>query len=530
MPKLGQSMEAATIVSWHASEGDTVDKGQVIVTVETDKATYELEAPATGPLRILVPEGDEVAVEVPIAAVGDVEVPAQRTPEALAPSVSAPAKEEAAPRHGRVLASPRAKRLAAEKGIDLSTVRASAADGMISVEDVERALAGQAQAASSAPAAAGARAIREQRKLTGIKRTTARRVQQAWQTIPHIVQMVEVDASGLLAERRRLQSQGIEASVNDVLLLQAARTMADHPELNATVEEETLLFYEGVDIGFAVDTPRGLLVPVIRGADSMDAAHLVAESKRLVDASREAGLKEGEAGNASLTVSNLGMFGIRAGTPIINLGEPVLVFAGAIEDRPIAIDGQVQIRPTMELSIAYDHRVADGVQAAQLTQALKRAVESLAGAGEPPGTAAGKVELAPRELRASSAGDGYNVALDAHGGFHFELDEPGSIGGTDRGPTPVDAFLGGLLGCMIISFKAAARRHEVSIDHVGGRVHANRRGRLREITVELDITTSAPEDDVRELVSTAERWCYVSNVIKPEIDYRVETRIHRPAG
>ena len=220
------------------------------------------------------------------------------------------------------------------------------------------------------------RAVRERRPLTGIRKTTARRTQEGWQTIPHIVQMVDVDATTLLATRAQLKAEIPSLTINDLLLLAAAQVMAEHPELNATVEGETLVLYDGVDVGFAADTPRGLVVPVVRHADKLSVKEFAAESVRLIEAARNGRLGYEDIGNASLTVSNLGMFGIRFGTPVINLGEPILVFVGAVEDRPVVDHGQVVIRPMMTLSIAYDHRVTDGVGAAAFTQGLKERLES----------------------------------------------------------------------------------------------------------------------------------------------------------
>jgi len=180
----------------------------------------------------------------------------------------------------------------------------------------------------------------------------------------------------LLAARAALRAEAPSLTLNDLILHAASRVMAQLPDLNGTVEEDTLVLYEGVDIGFAADTPRGLVVPVIRHADRLSVVELAAESQRLIEAARSGRLGPENIGGASLTVSNLGMFGIRAGTPVINLGEPVLVFVGAVEDRPVVVDGQIIVRPMLTLSIAYDHRVADGVAAARFTRGLKEGLEA----------------------------------------------------------------------------------------------------------------------------------------------------------
>ena len=375
MPKLGQAMTEGVVVRWHRTDGERVAAGELLVTVETDKATYDLEATTSGTLHVVVQEGQEVPIHTVIAEIGDAPV---RADTASAPPPAEPvARQRTASRPGRVLASPKAKRLAAERGIDLSSLTPSSADGVISAADVERAAADQQPAVAAQPASALTRTERERRPLTGIRKAAARRLQAAWQTIPHIVQMIDVDAGALQAVRERRKADLAGLTLNDLILYAAVRVLVGLPDLNGTVEDAELVLYDGVDIGFAVDSPRGLLVPVIRGADSLSITQLVRERQRLVEAARAGQLQPTDMGQASLTVSNLGMFGIRAGTPVINLGEPILVFVGAVEERPVVAEGQIIARPLLTLSIAYDHRVADGVAASRLSQGLKEALENL---------------------------------------------------------------------------------------------------------------------------------------------------------
>jgi uncharacterized OsmC-like protein len=304
--------------------------------------------------------------------------------------------------------------------------------------------------------------------------------------------------------------------------------MAEHPDLNATVDGETLLLYDGVDVGFAVGAPRGLLVPVIRNAAALGIAELAAESRRLIAAAQGDGLRPEDIGQASLTVSNLGMYGIRAGSPIINLGEPLLIFVGAVEDRPVAVGGRVEIRPTLELSIAYDHRVADGVQAAAFTQALKQAIEALhdSAAPNPIATEPAAEALAARRLQSTSPGSALRVDVRAPGGHGFLFDETVEHGGGGQGPSPVDALLAGLLGCMTISFKLAAQRRNIPIGRIDARVRATERGYLKEITLDIEVWSSAPEADIRALLERAERNCYVSRALSPELEYQLDLQVH----
>jgi uncharacterized OsmC-like protein len=357
--------------------------------------------------------------------------------------------------------------------------------------------------------------------------------------------MIDVEATALLAARATLKAESPSLTLNDLILHAAARVLAGLPELNGTVEDDTLVLYEGVDIGFAVDTPRGLVVPVIRRAATLSVSALAAESQRLIDAARAGRLGPENIGGASLTVSNLGMFGIRFGTPVINLDESILVFVGAVEDRPVVVDGQITIRPMLTLSIAYDHRVTDGVGAARFTRGLQEVL----GAG---GWVLGKKELDPqglesdlrspipstqhpapstqetlgqREIRTTSEGDVYAVRVQSRG-HAWVLDEPVDDGGTNQGPDPVSAFLGALLSCMTIAFQATARRRKVSLTRMDGHIQANP-GRIDTITMALNVWSQDSAENVRALLDTAKRGCFVSGVLKPEINFQVELTVHK---
>ena len=523
MPKLGQAMTEGVVVRWHRKDGEVVAAGELLVTVETDKATYDLEATESGTLHVVVQEGEEVPIHTVIAAIGDAPVQADIT---SSPSTAEPVvQQRTASRPGRILASPKAKRLAAEHGIDLSTLMPSSMDGVISAADVEQAVT------SARPASAPTRTERERRPLTGIRKASARRVQEAWQTIPHIVQMIDVDAGRLQAVRERLKADISELTLNDLILYAAARVLVGLPDLNGTVENEELVLYDGVDIGFAVDSPRGLLVPVIRGADGLSLTQIVSERQRLVEAARTGQLQATDMGQASLTVSNLGMFGIRAGTPVINLGEPILVFVGAVEERPVVADGQIIARPMLTLSIAYDHRVADGVAASRLSQGLKEALEDLEStvASQKSGTSQSQEPLSKREVHSASAGDQYAVQVRSLGHV-WSLDEPTSDGGEDTGPDPVTAFLGALLSCLTIALKAAARRRKVALARVEGRGRATPKGQVKAITLSLAVWSTASEQDLQLLLERAKRGCYVSGLLKPDIDLTVELVRHVPGA
>ena len=569
MPKIGQAMAEGTVLQWHYQDGERVEQGAVLVTIETDKATYDLEAPVSGTLHIYVSEGQEVAVSTVIGEIGEATHRANApSAPAVPPAPTAIATQAKSPVRKRVLASPKAKQLAAAHGIELVTIPLSSADGILSADDVEKAIAAGRLATPTLQETRAGRSVRERRKLTGIRKTSARRVQEAWQVIPHIVQMVDVDATALLVARTALKAEAPALTLNDLILHAAARVMAGLPELNGTIEDDTLVLYEGVDIGFAADTSRGLVVPVIRRADTLSLGELVAESQRLIEAARSGRLSPENIGGASLTISNLGMFGIRAGTPVINLGESILVFVGAVEDRPVVVNGQIVIRPMLTLSIGYDHRVADGVAASQFTRGLKEGLgvggwglevkeskvqspkskvmdiesdqkseieaasmslsftnpQSLTPSTQHPAPST-QAELGRREARAVSEGGGYAIQVRSRG-HTWVLDEPASDGGADAGPDPVSAFLGALLSCMTISFKATARRRKVTVERLEGRVQGTPQGHVKDIAITLEVWSSDPEENVRGLLELAKRGCYVSGVLKPEIAFQVELTIH----
>jgi pyruvate/2-oxoglutarate dehydrogenase complex dihydrolipoamide acyltransferase (E2) component/uncharacterized OsmC-like protein len=509
MPKIGEAMAVGTVVTWHRRDGEHIEAGELLVTIETDKATQDLDAPATGTLHIEVFEGAEVSVGAIIGAIGDgplTDVGAELAVTRGTGDQSSPDGGTSGATISPLLASPKARRLAAELGVDLGAVKASNADGMISAEDVQE-----------AAAAGEIRAVREYRALTGTRRTMAHRVAEAWRSIPHIVQMTDVDATGLLAVRETLRPGISDLTINDIVLHVAGTTLITYPDLNARLDDgDRLVLYEGVDIGFAVDAPQGLVVPVIRGADGLTMAQLVTERKRLVEASLAGLLKPTDMGSASLTVSNLGMFGVAFGTPIINMRESILVFVGVIEDRPAVVDGALAVRPSLTLSIAYDHRIVDGVTASRYTKGLRDGLEALK---MPTDTAS----LPERQLEFRSDGYEYTVSLRSRH-QQWLMDEPEGLGGVNRGPDPVSALLGAIAACLTISLKALARKRGIPVQQITGRISANT-GQIRQIALNLSVSTPTSPDTVAELLEPAKKACYVSNLLRSDIAFIVDMQV-----
>jgi pyruvate dehydrogenase E2 component (dihydrolipoamide acetyltransferase) len=362
-----------------------------------------------------------------------------------------------------------------------------------------------------------------------MRKTAARRLTEAWK-VPHIVQMIDVDASGLLAERARQKERGSPASLNDLILYAAAQELRERPNLNATVEGDELVLYDSVDAGLAVDTDRGLVAPVLRNAGELSLEELASQMAGLIEAARAGRLPAENLGSASLTVSSLGPYGIRFGTPVINLGEPLLIFVGAIEDRPAVQNGRVVSRATLTLSIAYDHRVTDGLAAAEYTRALKQRLEAYAPSEAPlsPSERAARKGLDSREVVAvSEAGELKTTVSTRQGDLAF--DEPVAAGGKDSAPTPVEGLLAALASCLVVSFKYFARRNGVRVERVEAWAQANDRRYIERIAIELEVWSPDDEEKVQALLPEAKRGCFVSALLRPDLDYQVDLLV-RPSG
>jgi pyruvate dehydrogenase E2 component (dihydrolipoamide acetyltransferase) len=424
MPALSPTMAEGKLAKWHVKEGDTVKAGQVICEIETDKATMEVEAVDEGRIgQIVVPEGAEgIKVNAVIAVLleeGETEVPKGRAapppaaaPPSAAPSpapvakpaaapAAAPAKPAApapaptapqltpAPSTGRVFASPLARRIAAEKGIDLTLIKGSGPNGRIVRADVEQAkpVAPRAPAAAPPPKAApppvaaplfvapGDKRVPH----TSIRKVIARRMLESKQTVPHFYLTVDLEIDALLAARQAVnvvaEKKGTKVSVNDMVIKACAKALRDHPECNASWTEDEMIEYGAVDISVAVATDRGLITPIVRNADMKGLAQIAAEMKDLAARAKAGKLKLEEFQGGSFTISNLGMFGINSFSAIINPPQAMILAVGMGEQRPVVRGGQVVVRNMMSCTLAVDHRVVDGAMGAQYLQTLRSYIE-----------------------------------------------------------------------------------------------------------------------------------------------------------
>jgi len=360
MPKLGMTMEQGTIVRWLKEEGEWVEKGEPILEIETDKVVMEVEAPAAGILAGIRAGPDDV---VPVTEViAYILEPGEKLEEIIKPPV-----EEVAPAPERkIIATPRARRLAREHGVDLAQVQGSGPGGRIVEADV-RAFIEKREVARPTMEAIK---VKERIPLKGRRKTIAERMLESARTTPHIALTVEVDMSE--AEKAR---QG--CSFTALIVQAVARALRRHPMVNASLQGDEIILYDEVNIGVAVDTQEGLLVPVIKRADAKSLFEIDAEIKSLSQKAAEGKLTLEEVSGGTFTVSNLGMFGVDEFHALINPPQSAILAIGAIVEKPVAKDGRVTIRPMMKMTISADHRVLDGATAAEFLQDVKSNLESL---------------------------------------------------------------------------------------------------------------------------------------------------------
>ncbi len=403
LPRLGQGMESGTIVKWLKSEGDQVEKGEPLYELDTDKVTQEVEADASGVLlKIAVAEG-EVPVGRTIAVIGEqgesVEVaddaqeegsPARAREEererGREASTSSDASEQVTQIHepqsgnGRIKASPLARRIARERGIDLREVAGTGPDGRVVAEDVERAAAiglPSAPVLAAAPTQTAVPQEVEVEQLSSMRKTIARRLTEAWQA-PVFQLGITVDMGRALEVRKRLvelNADSAKPTVSDLLTKVCAMALMRRRAVNALYKGDAIELHPSANIGIAVAIPNGLVVPVIQGCERKTIAEIAAARAELVDRARGGRLQQGDLDGGTFTISNLGMFGIERFIAVLNPPQAAILAVGSTAEKPVAVDGQVVVRPRMELTLTCDHRAIDGATGAQFLGDVKAFLE-----------------------------------------------------------------------------------------------------------------------------------------------------------
>ena len=399
MPKWGIEMQQGTITDWHASPGQTLNKGDTLLDVETEKIVNSVEAPVAGTLRrILADKGDTQNVGALIAVFADPSVPDAAIDAFIAnfrpadtsfePDAGEPAAAVAAPApvesDGEARISPIARRIAERLGIDITQVRGTGRNGRVSKEDVENfaATLGAAAASPSAPPSAAAPASPssssnepQREKMTSMRATIAKRLLESKQGIPHYRLAVDVDLTALLARRASLNTGATKVSINDLLVRAAALALVRHPTVNAQLAGDEVLKFPHADISIAVATDNGLVTPILRRADTKSAGEIGAEVAALAERARGGKLTRDEISGGTFTISNLGMFGVDRFDGIINPPQVAILAVGAAQERVIAKHGAPAVARVASLTLSCDHRVVDGAVGAQFLATLRELIE-----------------------------------------------------------------------------------------------------------------------------------------------------------
>jgi len=420
MPKVDMVMDNGTFVEWLKKEGDTVKKGESIFVLLTDKATIEAESPADGILAGLTAKNDDV---IPVTTViGYVLAPGEKLPEKApttqAPAAAAPAAQAPTPMPAPVLvtpapvappapapseataplqtpastsgvrATPLARAMAKEMGINLAQVPGRGPRGRIYKADIEDYWKQVPQAAFAAPTALPSQPVslpnarvRERIPLKGIRGIIAQRMSYSYQTIPHIFETVTVDMTELVHLREKvapalLEATGQKVTYTAILVQAVSRVLKHYPTLNSSLAGDEVVVWDDVHMGVATSLEDYLIVPVVRDADKKDLKTIVADMGRLLNAARSHKLEPAEMSGSTFTISNLGMFGVESFTAVINAPETAILAVGKMQDMPVAVEGKVEVRPMMALTIGVDHRVNDGALAGKFLKELKSTLEN----------------------------------------------------------------------------------------------------------------------------------------------------------
>ncbi len=378
LPDVGEGIDAGEIIEWHVVAGDRVAEDQPLVDVQTDKAIVTIPCPVTGTVLELRGEpGDRVAVGATLA-IFENEDRSRVTSPAAAPPTPVPVSM---PGNGKPLASPAVRKLARSAGVELGSVAGSGPAGRITREDVEAAV-GRRGEGTPTPAAGG-----QVVPLRGTRRAIAHALTQSWQTIPHMIDYREVDATALSATRTALRKRagrdGDEAlaramTLTPLIVKMVAAVLPRHPYANASIDlgREEITLHAECNIGVAVAAPQGLVVPVVHNAQTKSAGEIALEVARLAAAARENRLTPEQLAGGTFTVNNYGALGVWLGTPIIAPGQVVNFGLGKLEQRPVVRDGQIVVRPIIPIAVSGDHRVLDGHTLADLVNDVVELMEA----------------------------------------------------------------------------------------------------------------------------------------------------------
>ena len=398
MPTLSSTMERGKIVKWCVQEGAQVKEGEILFEVETDKANVEVESTATGFLRkILIGVGTEVPVQTALAVVTKtMEEDVAAVPEVASAQASTSDQEEDAPvaaaksaapqAGGRIKISPLARRIAKERGIDITTLTGSGPGGRIIKQDVEKAAAGVVAPPTPAPTEAVVRDAGavdegfEEIEITKMRQVIAQRLSESKRTAPHFYIDMSADATAISQLKEDLAKKseqvGIKVTINDILIKLVSQALKEFPRVNAALINDRIRVFKAVNVGVAVGIEEGLIVPVVKNADRKTISEIGREVRDLAEKARTKRLLPDEYSGGTFTISNLGMFGVETFHAILNPPESGILAVSAAIPKPVVVNGEIVVRPCMKLSLSVDHRLVDGVLAAKFLRRVKELVEA----------------------------------------------------------------------------------------------------------------------------------------------------------
>ncbi|MEM2122397.1 MAG: dihydrolipoamide acetyltransferase family protein [Candidatus Bathyarchaeia archaeon] len=382
MPKSSLTMEQGTILKWYKREGDKIEKGEPLVQIMEQKSTIDLESSVSGTvLKILAAENEDVPVGRTIAILGEPgeEIPPleepggeEAKPKAPEQVLEATSKPEELKPYVEVRASPLAKKLAKEHGIDLREIKGTGPGGRVTESDVHKYL--EAKAALKVEG----KKVKETIPVTGLRRIVAERMALSASTAPRITLFMEVDAAGIKAFRERLKVfENLQVSYTDILVKAVAKALKEHPIMNSTFDGDSVKIFEDINIGVAVATETGLVVPVIHNADQLPLSEISEKAKVLVEKARDNKLERIDVSDGTFTITNLGMYDVDTFTPLINPPECAILGVGRIVDKAVVKAGRIEVKPIMTLSLSFDHRIVDGAPASRFMQTLKKIIEGV---------------------------------------------------------------------------------------------------------------------------------------------------------
>ena len=392
MPRIGHSMTEGKVLEWLVEEGAEVKAGDPLLTVETDKTSFDVEAPEPGVLVSCIAEpGEDYDVDavLGVLSVGDAVGQNENGTKQPLPVNMVSALEETAfnAPGNKIRAAPKARQIARGLQVDLADVKPTGPDGIITVEDVQRTHSESANRSDAATKEARegdgeifeGRRVRSRRELSKYERGMVKTMRDVWADTPLFTQQMDIDFSAAIALRNKWKAGGgarASVSYNDMALKALAQALVDIPEANAVVEGDEKVLLADVNLGLAVASDQGLAVPVIKNADQLSMADISQATRAMAEKVRQGTLTMDDMGQGSATVSNLGLFGVKAGTSIPDRGQFMLLFLGAIEERTVVRDGMMVIVPMATISATYDHRILDGMTAARLSGRVKELLEA----------------------------------------------------------------------------------------------------------------------------------------------------------